>query len=85
MKLVDLIEKVEDEKSFLTFVHALINDRKADEVNGTDSWQNDTIVDFLEAAHAWGSDTHMGEFQELGGKSPWKRFAVFLYCGKIYE
>ena len=47
--------------------------------------QNITIEPFLEAACAWAEDTDFGARQDLSGASPWKKFAVFLYCGKIYE
>lgn len=51
---------------------AFVQALSADRRQATD-WQNDCIEDFLDSAHAWAD------------ASPWKRFAVFLYCGKIYE
>ena len=48
-------------------------------------WENVTVETFLEAAHAWAEATNFGARQGLGEASPWKKFAVFLYCGKIYE
>jgi hypothetical protein len=48
-------------------------------------WENVTIESFLEAACAWAEDTNFGAAQALSDASPWKKFAVFLYCGKIYE
>jgi hypothetical protein len=41
--------------------------------------------DFLEAASAWAEATKMGETLGLPADPTWKNFAVFLYCGKIYE
>ena len=43
------------------------------------------IAEALEAAQAWAEDSNFGESQGLKEASPWKKFAVFLYCGKIYE
>ena len=96
MELHELVEEVVDEKSFLTFVDALRKDRELAAVaekapsSGTfdpaqRGWENITIESFLEAAHAWAEDTEFGATQDLKGASPWKKFAVFLYCGKIYE
>lgn len=96
MELHQLAESVSDEKSFLAFVAALLKDREravvaeraspADEY-GPDrgGWENVTIESFLEAAHAWAEGSDFGARQGLQEASPWKKFAVFLYCGKIYE
>ena len=49
-------------------------------------WQNATIDQFLQAAVAWAEDSDFGRRQELvPDASPWRRLAVFLYAGKIYE
>jgi hypothetical protein len=78
---------VDDEASFLAFVEALRRDRE----QGDDSadgygWENDTIATFLEAASRWAEDSNFGRTVGLGDDvSPWKRMAVFLYCGKAYE
>ena len=94
--LQNILEQVKDEKSFLLFVDALLQDR-IDEVSsmkdrafddfgrGPLGWQNHTIVDFLEAAKTWGEDTGMGFTQDLENASVWRTFATFLYAGKIYE
>ena len=47
-------------------------------------WENSTMEDFLESATAWAESTNFGENQGLSG-NPWRQFAAFLYCGKIYE
>jgi glycine C-acetyltransferase len=44
-----------------------------------------TIEAFLGAASSWAESTNVGLTQGLDPANPWKRFAVFLYCGKIYE
>ena len=96
MKLNELIDTVTDEKSFLKFVAELRRDRE-EEVEaqsaipiddcgrGPNGWENHTIEDFLEAAQGWAKDSDFGDSQNLKDASPWKKFAVFLYCGKIYE
>jgi hypothetical protein len=38
-----------------------------------------------EAALSWAEDTDMGVDQGLPPEPSWRAFAVFLYCGKIYE
>lgn len=95
-ELHEILEQVNDEKSFLEFANALLNDRIA-EVNaqnkketddcgrGPLGWENHTIEDFLEAANSWAESTNLGATQDLGNTSPWKRCATYLYCGKIYE
>jgi hypothetical protein len=91
-QLSDIIAEVDDEKSFLVFVKALIADQKPhegiedNEVGFVGDWANNSISGFLEAAVAWAEDSAFGQSQsdELG-VNQWKQFAVFLYCGKIYE
>jgi hypothetical protein len=95
-QLSQLREGVSDEKSFLRFVAALIADRKssarAQKENpaspwGPDAggWKNTSIESFLEAATAWATDSDFGLKQGLAENNAWKRFAVFLNAGKIYE
>lgn len=81
MQLQEQLEAVTDEATFLAFVHALTADRRHD----AQAWGNDSIKDFLEAASSWAEDSEFGSSQGLSTASPWKKFAVFLYCGKIYE
>ena len=90
--LNQLLERVADEASFLVFVEALVADRRLDAAGrpddagrGRSGWENHTIETFLVAATAWARDSEFGRHQGLGDAPPWKRFAVFLYCGKIYE
>jgi len=96
MELYEVVEAVSDEKSFLAFVDALRKDRElaaAAEKASTSGlygpaqrgWENTTIESFLEAAHAWAEASEFGNRQDLKEASPWKKFAVFLYCGKTYE
>ena len=96
MDLHELMEAVSDEKSFLMFVDALRKDRElaaaAEKASPSGpfgpaqgGWENITIESFLEAACAWAADSEFGARQDLKEASPWKKFAAFLYCGKIYE
>ncbi len=96
MELHEQIETVADAQSFLAFVRALQLDRVASvaaeakagsSAFGPDAggWENTSIENFLEAAIAWADATDFGVTQGLAVENPWKRFAVFLYCGKIYE
>jgi hypothetical protein len=88
-------ETVEDETSFLAFVRTLAADRrlaathKGHDPHGYDAprgWQNGTIEQFLEAALSWAEDTGFGRTQGLADNVVhWRRLAVFLYTGKIYE
>jgi hypothetical protein len=87
-----LLLAVDGPESFLVFVRGLIADRKwAENLPDTSpwtsrgGWENDTIAEFLGAAVAWAHDSRFGESQGLQGVSPWRVFATFLYCGKIYE
>lgn len=96
MELHELLEKVTDSNSFLEFVHALRADRldslakEAKEPSSpyaasANGWENLTIEAFLEGAAAWAESTDFGVKQGIPESNYWKRFAVFLYCGKIYE
>jgi hypothetical protein len=92
----ELLNRVNDESSFLAFASALAVDRvKSREkeksnpsspyVADANGWENTSIEDFLEAAVAWGEASRLGITQGLSLSNPWLRFATFLYCGKIYE
>lgn len=96
MELHDLLESVSDEQSFLAFANALHEDRVIDAAAEKTmpsspygptrgGWENVTIESFLESACAWAASTGFGDSQNLGGATPWKKFATFLYLGKIYE
>ena len=96
MQLHDALELVTDPASFLTFARLLIADRIEDverEVKhpsppfgrSANGWENGSIEGFLEAAVSWAESTELGLKQGLTPDNPWKQFATFLYCGKIYE
>jgi hypothetical protein len=94
--LDDLLDDVKDETSFLAFANALATDR-FDSVakenaspsphhgSAANGWENNSIEHFLDGAIAWAKATDVGLSQGLSADNPWRRFAAFLYCGKIYE
>ena len=81
MDSTSLLESVCNEASFLAFVRALLADRESD----PSSWENDSIETYLRASLSWAEDSSFGIKQGLANASVWKRAAVFLYVGKIYE
>ena len=95
MTLDDLLEEVVDQDSFLEFARALLADKedetKKEKLNpsnpyshGQNGWENSSIEGFLESAVAWAEDSNFGEkFQTQD--NPWRKFALFLNGGKIYE
>jgi len=91
-----LLNQVDSEESFLAFVASLAEDRtKAVQAEkerpsspfGADAgaWENTSIEGFLESASAWAESTNFGLTQRHRADNPWKRFARFLYAGKVYE
>ena len=74
--LNNLFEKVQDKKSFYTFVKAL----EKDFLDNQQEWENITIDQFLEASIAWAEDSGFDLKNNI-----WKQFANFLYSGKFYE
>ena len=96
MQLNEALEAVVDATSFLAFARLLAQDRihevaKAPSLppdvvgRGANGWESHTIEAFLQASVAWAEATDVGLTQGLSTENPWKRFATFLYCGKIYE
>jgi hypothetical protein len=95
MELHELLDKVEDQESFLAFARALLLD-KEDEIrkekknppppysSGANGWENDDVSGFLESAIAWAEDSDFGK-RPSEVTNTWKKFALFLYGGKIYE
>ena len=95
VKLHEQADAVCDEHTLLEFVRALTADRE-DEITkealspsspygpGANGWENARIEDFLDAASRWAHSTNFGQTRGLSG-NPWRQFAAFLYCGKIYE
>ncbi len=95
MELNKCLDNVTDQESFLVFTRALRADKedenKKEKKNkstpyshGWNGWENNTIVGFLESAIAWAEDSDFGNNIEPT-ENHWKKFALFLYGGKIYE
>ena len=92
----DLLKQVTDRNSFFQFVEALIDDWEDEKAKeriqprrpygpGANGWENGSIGNYLGAALRWARDTNMGGRQGLPEGPSWKTFAIFLYCGKVYE
>ena len=93
MRPEDLLHKVEDRDSFITFVRALAAEReRAEEMEREDStryrlggaldWQNRDISSFLYAALDYFESKPLHHPED----SPsWRMFAELLYFGKIIE
>lgn len=95
MELEEYLDNVTDEKSFLEFAKALQTDKEDENrkekenpanpySHGHNGWENSSIDGFLESAVAWAEDSNFGESIEAK-TNLWKKFALFLYGGKIYE
>ena len=89
--LIQKLDAVCDEESFVAFVIALAADREeeaAKEKSHQPSiypWQNGTIEAFLDCAAAWAEASKRGLPYYEKPQNPWKRCADILYAGKIYE
>lgn len=88
-----LLEQVKDQESFVRFVVALAEERRAaaeDEkaqpqrhmIDGARGWSNADIASFLEAGLAYFGG---GVFHKPEKEPSWRMFADFLWFGKIYE
>ena len=92
MNSFEALEKVTDSETFLAFAQVLLKERKevegsaVDEVGFVGDWANNDISGFIEGALAWAKSSEFGVNQDPSiSCNPWKQFASFLYCGKIYE
>lgn len=94
-ELHELLEAVRDQATFRDFAIALkddfIDSSEQEKLspsspygNAANGWANITIDHFLDGGIAGALDDRGSE----GGTEPnnlWRRFAEFLYCGKVYE
>lgn len=86
INMIEVLDKVHDEETFLEFVRLLSTDCKKHNSNYSHDWANSSIESYLESALAWAEDSQFGKSQDATlVKNHWKRFAMFLYAGKIYE
>lgn len=88
-----LLDKVDDQASFIRFVEALAAEREraaAEEqsypqryiVDGAFNWKNGDISSFLYATLEYFESR---PFHKPENEPSWRMFADFLYFGKIYE
>jgi len=95
-KLIEALEEVCDEETFIAFIAALAADRaesvkkealKPSSPYGPDAngWENIKIEEFLEAAADWASVSQPGLKHYKKPENTWKRCADILYAGKICE
>ena len=90
-ELLEALEAVTDEASFMRFVQALLAERRQslslpvgpDGFRG--GWANDSIEGFLDAALQWAEDADFGACTEPVSPHLWQRFASFLWAGRSYE
>ncbi len=96
IELNNILNNVNDEKTFLVFVSALIEDKlkstEAEKSNpsspygpNTGGWENTSIESFLSAGYNWASDSDFGRNQKFQSDNPWRQFANFLMAAKVYE
>jgi hypothetical protein len=85
MELHTLLDNVSDERSFLQFAKALEIEAPSDYGSNAFGWENSSIAGFLESAIAWAEASDFGANSGGDETNLWKKFATFLYCGKIYE
>lgn len=79
MGLHEKAEDARDKQDFLDFLDAL----KKDFAANRETWENQSIDNFLDAIHAWVSDYHN---DDINFENPdWKTIAAMFYMGKMYE
>lgn len=94
--LIEIIETVSDEDSFVAFLMSLAEDRaKAVKIeknnpsspygSGVTGWQNISIEAFLESAASFAIDWKNNPKGLPNNDNPWKRCARIIYAGKHYE
>jgi len=95
MELEDYLDKVIDQSSLLEFAKALQTDKENEDLkqkenpvspysSGHNGWESNTISGYLEASIAWAEDSNFGDAQ-ASATNTWKKLALFLYGGKVYE
>jgi len=86
--ILDILENVSDEKSFIEFMTALYRDN----IENRNEWQNTSADNYLEACLAWYNDSkkHYTKSSPTNknhgsANNPWRTCAELLYSGKVYE
>lgn len=77
MGISDFIDTIETREQFLLFIEMLQHDFS--QTGAT--WENPTVLSYLEAMGSWTED--MGN--RLGEAATWKLLASILYAGTMYE
>jgi hypothetical protein len=92
--LDELLERVNDEQSFITFIQALgadftrertMNEPLSPYGRGALGWENGSVDAFLEAAGAWAIDSSRQVAADVASANVWQRCASILLAGKFYE
>lgn len=78
------LASIDSLESFLAFLRVLEMDARADNpvahAAGSNGWENGTIAAFLDAMHAWATDSGA-----LSSTPSWQDVAKLLLAGKHYE
>ncbi|GBC59201.1 hypothetical protein DENIS_0137 [Desulfonema ishimotonii] len=88
--ITEYLEQVRDRQTFLKFVRMLSAGQRPDAGTAPEicscregaGWEHRPVKDFVESALA---RADVGREEVADRESPWKAFAIFLYCGKICE
>ncbi|MFG8465840.1 hypothetical protein ACEOP3_32010, partial [Pseudomonas aeruginosa] len=80
VELHEHLDEVKDSATFLSFARALA----ATKANN-DGWEKHHNRNLPGCAISWAEDSDFGLSQGLVLSNPWRQFAIFLYCGAIYE
>lgn len=96
VNLNELLERVNDEQSFIEFIEALGADFASERVlekttpsspygPGALGWENGSVDTFLDAAAAWATASNMRSGSNVPVSNVWRRCAGILLAGKLYE
>lgn len=92
--LDELLERVNDEQSFIAFIQALgadfalertMNEPLSPYGLGALGWENGSVDAFFEAAGAWAIDSSRQVGADVASANVWQRCASILLAGKFYE
>jgi len=94
--LDELLERVNDEQSFIGFIEALGSDFASERIleettpsspygPGALGWENGSIDTFLDAAAAWATASTRSFPPSTPVSNVWQRCASILLAGKFYE
>jgi hypothetical protein len=84
MDLVDQAENVRNRQDLAILISDLVDDLRSNK----QEWENDNLLDFLEAMSRWVQDMDgyfMNRGEPIPTDKPWKLFADILMAARIYE